>query len=136
MKVFLDTNVLLDVIAWREPFYEDAARIWSLSESGKLEGLVSAISFNNIYYIVRKASSGGKAQEALVALRNVFTAVALSPQILSQAIDGRFEDFEDAIQYYSAIHAGAAYLITRNADHFPSTGVLVLPPAGFLALFS
>jgi predicted nucleic acid-binding protein len=133
MRVFVDTNVLLDVLARREPFYADAARIWSLAERGKIEALVSAISFNNIYYVVRRASNRKSADKALQLMRDVFTPVPLSVQILSQAIDAGFDDFEDAIQFHSAIHAEADCLVTRDADHFPATDLPVLAPAGFLA---
>ena len=103
----MDTNVLLDVLAKRESNYADAARIWSLAERGKIEALISVISFNNIYYIVRRASNRKRAEQALQLMRNVFTAVPLSCQILGQAIDAGFDDFEDAIQFHSAVHADA-----------------------------
>jgi predicted nucleic acid-binding protein len=133
MRVFIDTNVLLDVLAKREPFYADAARIWTLAELGKIEAMVSAISFNNVYYVVRRVSNRKSAEQALQLIRNAFTPVALSVQILSQAIDAGFKDFEDAIQFHSAVHADAECLITRDADHFPATDIPVLSPTGFLA---
>ena len=133
MRAFVATNVLLDVLAKREPFYADAARIWSLAERGKIEASVSAISFNNIYYIVRRASNRKSAEKALQVMRNIFTTVPLSVQILNQAIDAGFDDFEDAIQFHSAIHAGADCLISRDMDHFPSADIPVIAPAGFLA---
>ena len=132
MRVFVDTNVLLDVLAKREPFYSDAARIWTMAELAKIEALVSVISFNNIYYVVRRASNRKTAEKALQLMRNVFTPVPLSVQILSQAIDAGYNDFEDAIQFHSAVHADAECLITRDTDHFPGTDIPVLSPAGFL----
>jgi predicted nucleic acid-binding protein len=136
MKVFVDTNVLLDVLARREPFYSDAARIWSLAERGRIEALVLVISFNNVYYVVRKASNRKSADRSLHLMRGVFTPVPLSVQILNQAIDAKSDDFEDAIQFHSAIHAEADCLITRDADHFPTTDLPILSPAAFLASLS
>lgn len=133
MRVFVDTNVLLDVLARRDPFYPDAARIWSLAERGKIVGLVSVISFNNIYYVVRKASSRESADKALRLIRDVFTPMPLSVQILNQAMDAGFDDFEDAIQFHSAIHAEAKSLITRDAGHYPDRGLPVILPGVFLA---
>ena len=133
MRVFVDTNLLLDVLAKRAPFYDDAARIWTLAELGKIEALVSAISFNNVYYVVRRASNRKSAEQALQLMRNVFIPVPLSVQILSQAMDAGFNDFEDAIQFHSAVHADARCLITRDADHFPVTNIPIITPAGFLA---
>ncbi len=85
MKIFVDTNVLLDVLAKREPFYKDAARIWSMAERGRIEAQVSVISFNNIYYILRRAGNRKAAEQALRLMRNVFTAVPLNTQVLNQA---------------------------------------------------
>jgi len=133
MKAFVDTNVLLDVLAKREPFYADAARIWSLAERGQIEAQVSVISFNNIYYVIRRAADRKAADQALHLIRNVFTAVPLNTQVLSQAIDAGFSDFEDAIQFHSAVYADADCLITRDADHFPAGIFPVLSPAEFLA---
>ncbi len=133
MKVFVDTNVLLDVLARREPFYGDSSRIWSLAERGRIEAQVSVISFNNVYYVVRRAANRRTAEKALRVMRNVFTPVALNAQVLSQAIDAGFGDFEDAIQFHSAVYAGAGCLITRDADHFPAADIPVLSPAEFLA---
>jgi|WetSurMetagenome_2_1015567.scaffolds.fasta_scaffold106448_2 predicted nucleic acid-binding protein len=136
MRVFVDANVLLDVLANRRPFYRDAARIWTLAESGKIEALISAISFNNVYYVVRKASDRKTAEKALQLMRNIFVAVPLTVQILSRAIDAGFSDFEDAIQFHSAVHAGAARIITRDADHFPVADIPAISPAAFLASFA
>jgi predicted nucleic acid-binding protein len=133
MKVFVDTNVLLDVLARREPFYSDAARIWSLAERGRIEALVSVISFNNVYYVVRRASNRKSAERSLRLMRGIFTPVPLSVQILNQAIDAGYADFEDAIQFHSAIHAAADCLITRDGDHLPATDLPVISPAAFLA---
>ena len=87
MRLFVDTNLLLDVLARREPFYAASARIWSLCETGACEGFVSAISFNNVYYIVRKARNDEVARKALVLMRDIFGSVAPDQQILNQAID-------------------------------------------------
>ena len=131
--VLVDTNVLLDVLAKREPFFADAAEIWTLCEDGGLRGHVSVISFNNIFYIVRKLSGKKEAQAMLEMLRGVFAPVALDAQLLHQAIGAKFADFEDAVQYHSALRVGAACLVTRNVSHFPRSSLLVLSPGEFLA---
>jgi predicted nucleic acid-binding protein len=137
MKVFIDTNVLLDVLAKREPFLADSATIWTLAETGKIEGLVSAISFTNIYYVVRKLADAKTADRTLVLLRNSFHAVACDHQVINQAIDSKSKDFEDAVQYFSALHAHADCIVSRNPDHFPRTPHCpVITPAEFLATYS
>jgi predicted nucleic acid-binding protein len=140
MNVFLDTNVLLDVLARREPFYGAAAAIWTLAEQGKdrgpVHGLISAISFTNIYYIVCKVRDRRTARQALVLLHATFTPVACDGRILQLALDADFPDFEDAVQYHSALRARADCLITRDPHHFPASGLKVLAPAEFLAMRS
>jgi hypothetical protein len=115
-------------------FYAAAARVWTLAETGACEGLVSAISFNNFFYIVRKARDPATARRALVLLRDVFASVAPDQRILNQAIDSDIPDFEDAIQFYSALHAGADYLLARNVGDFPAGILPILSPDEFLAL--
>lgn len=133
MRVHVDTNVLLDVLAEREPFWRSSAQVWSLAESGRLEAFVSAISYNNCFYIVRKYAGQARAYETLRILRDVFRPVPLTEQVLNQAMDAGFADFEDAIQYFSALHARAEILVTRNPDDFPKPALAVLSPTEFLA---
>lgn len=133
MKVFIDTNVLLDVLAERKLFYREAMRVWTLAESGRIDACVAAISFSNCYYIVHGHAGRRNAEKAIRILRDVFAPVDLTAQVLNQAIDSGFSDFEDAIQFHSAVHARAKCIITRNPDHFPRAPLSVLSPAEFLA---
>lgn len=136
IKVFIDTNVLLDVLAERMPFYPDSMRVWTLAESGRIQAFVGAISFNNCYYIVRKPAGRPRAEKAIRLLRDIFEPIELTTQILNQAIDADFADFEDAIQFHSAVVARAECIITRDPDHFPRAPLAVLSPAEFLAAHS
>ncbi len=136
VKVFIDTNVLLDVLAERKGFHIDAMRVWTLVESGRIEAHVAAISFSNCCYIVQKYAGRRSAEKAVRLLRDVFKPVDLTAQILNQAIDAGFADFEDAVQFHSALHTKAGCIITRNPDHFPRTPLSVLSPAEFLAAYS
>jgi predicted nucleic acid-binding protein len=136
VKVFIDTNVLLDVLAQRKPYDPEAERVWSLAESGRIEGHVSAISFNNFYYIIHKYAGRRSADKAIRLLRDVFSPADPTAQVLNQATDAGFSDFEDAIQFHSAIHVQVPCIITRNQSHFPHTSVSVLSPAEFLAAYS
>jgi predicted nucleic acid-binding protein len=133
MKVFVDTNILVDVLARREPFYQDSAYVWTLAEQGRVAGFVSVISFNNIYYVVRRLRTRRVANRMMVLLRDTFTPVALDKQILDQAIDAGLSDLEDAIQYFSAVRAGADCVISRDAGAFPKSDLLVLTPQELLA---
>lgn len=133
MNVFFDTNLLVDVLLAREPFVVDSRRAWHLAERGALKGIVSALSFPNVHYILCRLRGRQAATSGLLLVRGIFEPVPLDAQILNQAIDAGFEDFEDAIQYFSARRAGADCILTRNAAHFPQSGLLVHTPAEFLA---
>ena len=132
--ILADTNVLLDVLAKREPFYAAAAAVWSAVESARIAGCVSAISFNNTYYIIRRYGGEEKVRRAISAIRDVFSVVPLDAQILNQSIDSSLSDFEDAIQLHSAVRAGARYLITRDPAGFATKAVTVLSPDEYLAV--
>jgi predicted nucleic acid-binding protein len=136
MNVFLDTNVLIDVLAEREPFYSESAQIWTLAEKGRIDAYISAISFNNIFYVVRRLRTPKVAYRMMVLLRSSFTSVTLDQQILNQAIDAGLKDFEDAIQYFSALHASVDCIVSRNVQDFPKSDLSILTPHEFLTAFA
>ncbi|MBI5092679.1 MAG: PIN domain-containing protein [Candidatus Hydrogenedentes bacterium] len=133
MRAFVDTNVLLDVIVRREPFYETAALIWALAETGRIDAHVAAISFNNVFYIVNRLANKKSATEAVKCVRSVFQIVSVDSRIIDAAIESGMDDFEDAIQYQCALRCKARYLITRNPQDFPRIGMVVKPEV-FLSL--
>ncbi|MFO8008582.1 MAG: PIN domain-containing protein [Candidatus Brocadiia bacterium] len=134
MKALIDTNVLLDVLGRRERFYEHSASIWALSERGQLDGLVAAVSFTTVFYLLEKWSGVEAARRGLVLVRDAFAPVACDERILDQAIDSDMADFEDAVRYSSALHAGADRILSRNVGDFPRRpAVPVLSPKEFLA---
>ncbi len=133
MKVFVDTNILLDVLGRREPFYADSAQVWTLAETGQVEGFASTLSLPNLFYVLRRASGAKAARKAVGMLRDIFSLVPLDVQITNQAIDADIQDFEDGIQFFSALRCGAAALVTRNTKDFPGGDVAIQTPAEFLA---
>lgn len=137
MKVFFDTNVLIDVLALRQPFYEDSAELWTLSERRTITGLVSVLTFTNTFYIVRRLTDLKTARRALTLIRDAFNPVACDGDIIHRAIASKLGDFEDAIQYISATQIGVDCIVSRNVSHFPASGECpVLTPAEFLAAHS
>ncbi|MGO8702372.1 MAG: type II toxin-antitoxin system VapC family toxin [Candidatus Brocadiia bacterium] len=136
MNVFLDTSVLMDVLLERQPFAPDAQRLWFLAERAKIEGAVSALSFPNVYYIVRKMRGPDFATTMLRAMRDTFHIVACDEQILQQAIDAKFSDFEDAVQYFSALRVNAVCMVTRNPRHFPKSSLPIFTPHEFFSVHS
>jgi predicted nucleic acid-binding protein len=132
-RVFLDTNVLLDHLLDREPFADTASRILTMAERQEIVGCVSAISFSFVYYIVRHHSNERSARRAIRGLRDVFEPVEVDAQILNQAIDSGFPDFEDGIQHACALRARASAILTRDLPGFRRSAVPVFPPDVWLA---
>ena len=134
MRIFLDTNILLDVLLDRKPFCETSSKLWRLAECGRLEAVISAISFNNVFYIVRKYAGKEAAQRTVEVMNVNFSVFPLTQDIISRAIAAKLPDFEDSIQFFSAVSSEVDYIITRNAKDFPQESIPVLSPAAFLGL--
>jgi predicted nucleic acid-binding protein len=130
MKYYLiDTNVILDLIAQRMPFCNDAEKLFQLSKDNSIVLYCSAISINNIYYIIRKHSNKETAISAIRKLRNELQIIDLDTKCLNKAMDSEFEDFEDAIQYYSATSIEKiSAIITRNIKDFKLSELPILTP--------
>ena len=133
-KIIIDTNILLDVFGQRQPHYDNSVQVWSLAETEKVQGFISAISYNNIFYILQKVSGLAAARKALVLLRDTFTTIDLDQKLINMAIDSKFKDFEDAIHYFSAIRTQADCIITRNQKDFKLADIPVYSPEEFLQL--
>ena len=134
MKLFLDTNIVIDVIANREPFVEDSRIILNLCETGQAEGIISTLTLCTISYVLRKFATPGMMRTKLRDLRNILTPIDLSVSLLDKAIASSITDFEDAVQFYTAAYSDADVIITRNIKHFPQDNIPVLTPTEFLAI--
>jgi len=135
-KIFIDTNILLDVVMHRSDFCEQAAAVWADCESRKVQGVVSAISLNNMYYIMRRRVEPATALEYVRFVLNIFSVVPLDESILRLAVDLPGKDFEDAIQNFSAVQARVDCIVTRDRLHFPNSYMPVISPAEYLDLRS
>lgn len=134
-SVFLDTDVVIDLLTDRQPYSEDIAAIFSLSEKGILELCVSSLSFNNIYYIVRKLAGHKKALELLTNLEKLVIVSPVGQEHIREGLLSGFKDFEDGIQYACASSAGIRTIITRNVKDYAKAKCAVHTPDSFLTLF-
>lgn len=132
MKLLIDANVILDVLEYRMPYYEDSRQIVKLCEAGECEGVVSALTFANIVYIMRKRLDAAKIQQVHEVLSGVFTFLDLTAGDISEAAGMKWHDFEDAVQTASAKRVGANCIITRNVKDFVEASVPCLTPAEFI----
>jgi predicted nucleic acid-binding protein len=136
MIVFADTNVILDVLQKRHPQYEYSSQVWNLIEHRSAVGYVSAISFNNAFYLLRKSVGFELALGGMKAMRTVFKTVALDDAILDSAIGSGAADFEDSIQSASAIRIRADCIVTRNIRDFTHYRGRVVTPEELIAVFT
>lgn len=133
MMLLVDANILLDVLQAREPHVKDSALIWKLCETGEADGYVSALTFANLVYVMRKELEPKGVQEVLSKLQLIFHIAALTEADLKQASEMEWKDFEDAIQCATAERIGADFIITRNVrDFLQSRKVLAFTPSEFL----
>lgn len=133
-SVLCDINVILDIFLKRVPHYAPAAKLFSLIEEKKLHGYLSAQSFPTMFYLLSKELKRDKAMRVLEKLRIVFRVAAVDEKVIDLSLASTFKDFEDAVQYYSALQVKADCLITRNKGDYRADQVTVMTPEEFLAL--
>lgn len=134
LKIFIDSDVILDVLSEREPFYDSAAALFSLIEKGQVIGFTSPIVFSNIHYVLRKRISKQNTITSLKYLKNLIQILSVDKQTIESALDSGFDDFEDAIQYYCAEQSGISYFITRNKIDYKKADINILTPKEFLSM--
>lgn len=133
MKVFIDTNVLLDNLAKREGFYDDAATIFSMVRDGYIEGIVSSLSIINCAYVLPKHYDGKAVMEQIKNMIHLFSISNINSETLFQAVNKHPHDFEDAVQYYSSLQYHPDIIITRDKKGFKEFGIMTLTPSEFIA---
>lgn len=128
MRVLIDTNIVLDFLQEREPFVDNAARLFNRVDAGDIEGFIAATTITNIYYIIRKVAGKAVAQDAITQVLSDLTICAVNLEVLEQALALNFEDFEDAVQYACAITHRVDAIITRDISGFISSEIPVILP--------
>ncbi len=129
-KLFLDTNILLDILAKREPYHESAVRLMLLAHRNELKLYCSAISIATCDYILRKQLSSASAKKSIRGLLELITVIPTSHKAVLMASKSRFNDLEDAIQHYTAVEFGGIdCIITRNVRDYRHSLLPVRPPS-------
>jgi len=135
-KIFLDTDVVLDHLADRQPFAEYAHRLLALAETDQLTLFVSSLSFSNLYYLLRKLKGHGDALALLVKLKSLVRVSPVTEAEIQSALSSKFKDFEDAIQHFAAkAEGGISAIVTRNNADYAASEIPVLSPDEFLGRF-
>lgn len=132
MRLLIDANILIDVLSKREPYYQNSALIWKLSETQKVKGFVSALSFANIAYIMRKELNPDVIEKIFQMMKLIFQFTDLNTTDISNATEMKWKDFEDSLQSATAERICADYIITRNVRDFKMSKVTALTPTEYL----
>lgn len=131
-RIFIDTNVILDFLGERKPFYDSIAKIATLAEKQKLTLVVSPISFATVNYFIAKFESRKVAREKLRKFKIISEMYSLDEQTIEKGLNSSIKDFEDALQYFSATESDCEILITRNGKDFKESLLPVMTADEFL----
>jgi predicted nucleic acid-binding protein len=130
--IFVDTDVIFDLLAKREPFYKYSAKLFTHADKKELTICVSSLCFGNLNYILSKQKSAKEARKILSRFKVLVKVLPVDDKVIELALNSDFGDFEDAILYYCAIENGINVLITRNLKDFKHAGIPVLTAEEFV----
>ncbi len=133
MKLLIDANIILDVLQNRKPHVEQSSIIWKLCETKQAEGYLSALTFANLVYILRKGLTPQKVNEVLKALQLIFEFADLNSSDLVKAAELQWDDYEAALQSVIAERVQANFIITRSIRDFKNSQVMALTPSEYIA---
>ena len=134
-RLLIDTNIVMDLLSKREKFYDEAADLFSRADKKELVLTISSLTFANTNYILTKLKSAKEAREILRKFKVLVELLNLDDKVTELALsDDSFPDFEDGLQYYSAIENQIDVIITRNKKDFKNSKIPILSTKEFLAL--
>ena len=136
-ELFIDTNIVLDLLSRREPFFEEAAGLFSLADKKIIELSVSSLTIANTSYILLRQMDSNKAKTILRKLRLIIKILPLDDKIVGLALnDDTFSDFENGLQHFSAIENNQDIIITRNLKDFKNSKLPVMTAKQFLEIIN
>ena len=124
-KLFIDSDIILDVLAIRENFYEPAASLFDLGYEGKLELFTTAVVLANVFYILRKKHGIEKSKEQIKQLRLIMSILPINGKMVDDVLTSKFSDFEDGLQYFTAKENNIPIIITRNVKDYKEKDLII-----------
>jgi predicted nucleic acid-binding protein len=134
IKVFVDTDVCIDLLSGRQPFNTTAEILFSLADTRKIKIYVSSLSFANIDYVLRSQYSTNHSRQIVGKFKTLVQVLPVDSKTIDLALVSDFNDFEDAIQYSCAVEHNLTTLITRNIKDYKKATISILTPEAFLSL--
>ena len=134
--ILIDTDVCIDFLTARMPWYGEAIQIFEACEEGRISGYVSGLSYSNLFYILRKDNAFQSTVSMLSDLRKISKVSPISTHTVDWSLSKQWTDFEDAMQYQSAVESGCRAVVTRNLhDYRMASSLPVLSPADFISKY-
>lgn len=131
-KLLVDTNIVIDLLSKREEFFQEAQELFTLADNNKVELYVSALTFANIHYLLSKYQKLDDARKTLIRFKVLVKVSPLDDKIVELALVSDFKDFEDAIQYHTALENEIDIIITRNKKDFKNSKLPVMTAKEYL----
>ncbi len=131
-NLFLDTNIILDLLGERDPFYSSAAQIATLADKGQISMVASALSFSTVHYLQSRIESDIVVREKLSKFKIICEVSDLRDKVIDKGLISKFSDFEDALQYHCALQANCDIIITRNGKDFKKASLPIMTPIEYL----
>ena len=131
-KIFLDTNIILDFLGEREGFYEASAKIMTLADKKKIQVYTSPSSISKVFYVLAKYENSKIALEKIRKFKLLCSMSVMDDEVVEKAIHSNFKDFEDAMQYFSALASNCNIIITRNEKDFKNAMIPVMNAESYL----
>ncbi|MBT8387368.1 MAG: PIN domain-containing protein [Ignavibacteria bacterium] len=132
IKIFVDSDIILDLLAQREPYFEHAAKLFTLIDQQKVEAYTSSLVFANLHYLLKKLTSNSTALKNLRKLKTLINILPVDERVIEQSLNSEFGDFEDAIQYFTAVNNGINLLLTRNKVDYKKSKITISTSEEFL----
>ncbi|MDT8402688.1 MAG: PIN domain-containing protein [Bacteroidales bacterium] len=131
--IFIDTDIIIDLLTNRQPFSKESARVFSYIDNKKVKGYTSALSYSNLYYVLARYASHKKVIKLLNELSELVSILKVDDEIIKASLASDFKDFKDAIQYYTALeNKRINVIITRNIKDYKKSSLPVMTPETFL----
>ena len=131
-RIFLDTNIVLDLLGERVPYYDSIAKIATLADRGSVSLVVSALSYATVFYLLSKYESSDAAKEKLRKFKVISEVSALDEITIEKGLNSDFSDFEDSLQYYCAVKSDCKIILTRNQKDFSGSEIPVMSADEYL----
>ena len=133
-SILVDTNIVLDLLAKRTEFLIEAQELFTLSDKNELKLYVSSLTFANTYYILSQKMKMEDARKILRKFKVLVEVLPMDDKIIDLSLESDFKDFEDAIQYYTAIENGVNIILTRNLKDFKTAKIPVLTAKDYIEM--